>query len=301
MSVYLGTKGRVELRRTSGGQTFSTTISPSEILVAKKLLGLDPISTFETSRLITGDEVQLEGFSNADLTSVTSLAFFASGGANTWSGFVHVDDLGGVRLYETFAHAVTGGTTNAIALAASHSHDIYVRVTIQSTNYRILGQTTSYELNTNREAVDTTVLGEKIRHQVSTLVSGSGRIESFWDYRDTVGSGEYESSQYLYQLLLRAQLGARFDAHFYVKTSGYSPSGDAGTSDDVIYYQVSGILTGTALAFDVANLVKVTADFVTTGEIKLVVLTAPEYAVLMESGDDLLLEDGSDKVLLESE
>ena len=69
----------------------------------------------------------------------------------------------------------------------------------------------------------------------------------------------------------------------------------------MVYYQVSGILTGTALAFDVANVIKVSANFVTTGEIKLVVMTAPEYAVLMESGDDLLLEDGSDKVLLESE
>ena len=130
MSVYLGTKGRVELRRTSGGVTFSTTISLNEILVAKKLLDLDATSVDESSRLLTGDEVQLEGFSDDDLTNPTVLAFFAAGGANTWSGFVHVDDLGAVRLYTTFAHAVSGGTTNAIALAASHSHDIYVRVTI---------------------------------------------------------------------------------------------------------------------------------------------------------------------------
>ena len=296
MSVYLGTKGRVELRRTSGGTTFSTTISTNEVIAAKKLLALDSVSTVETSRLITGDEVSL--------TASSALSFIDSYTESSGSWFVHVDDLGGVRLYATFAHAVTGGTTNAIALNSSYSGSIEVTIEIQSTNYRILGQTTSYELNTSREAVDTTVLGEKIRHQVSTLVSGSGRIESFWDYRDTVGSGEYESSQYLYQLLLRAQLGARFDAHFYVKTSGYSPSGDAGTSDDVIYYQVSGILTGTALAFDVANIVKVTADFVTTGEIKLVVITAPEYAVLMENGDDLLIyDDGTTKykMLLESE
>ena len=76
----------------------------------------------------------------------------------------------------------------------------------------------------------------------------------------------------------------------------------------MIYYQVSGILTGTALAFDIANVVKVKADFITTGEIKLVVLTAPEYAVLIEGGthdgDDLLIdhEDADEyKLLLESE
>ena len=294
MSVYLGTKGRVELRRTSErGASFSTTIETNEVIAAKKLLKLDEQSTDETSQLITGDEIFL--------TADQHLTFIDSWNAETGSWYVHVDDLGGVRLYTTFANAVTGGTTNAVALNSSYSGSIEVTIRIQNANYRILGQTTSYELNTNREAVDITVLGDKMRQQVSALVSGSGRIDSFWDYRDTVGSGDYESSQYLYQLLLRSQLGSSFDAHFYVKTGGYSPSGDAGTSDDVVYYQVSGILTGTALAFDVANTVKVSANFVTTGEIKLVVLTAPEYAVLMESGDDLLLEDGSDKVLLESE
>ena len=297
MSVYLGTKGRVELRRTSErGTTFKTTIETGEVIAAKKLLELDKKSIDETSRLITGDEISL--------TASQLLTFIDSWNAKTGSWFVHVDDLGGVRLYTTFANAVTGGTTNAVALNSSYSGSIEVTIKIQNAKYRILGQTTSYELNTNREAVDITVLGDKMRHQVSSLISGSGRIESFWDYRDTVGSGDYESSQYLYQLLLRAQLGSTFDAHLYVKTSGYSPSGDAGTSDDVIYYQVSGILTGTALAFDVANLVKVTADFVTTGEIKLVVLTAPEYAVLLENGDDLLIyDDGTtkDKMLLESE
>jgi len=293
MSVYLGTKGRVDLRRTSGGASFSTTISTNEVIAAKKLLSLDPVSTAETSRLITGDEISIRASS--------ALSFIDSYTDASGSWFVHIDDLGGARLYTTFANAVTGGTTNAIALNSSYSGSIEVNIEIQNANYRILGQTTSYELNTNREAVDITVLGDKMRHQVSSLVSGSGRIDSFWDYRDTVGGGDYESSQYLYQLLLRAQIGSNFDAHFYVKPEGYSPSGDAGTSDDVIYYQVSGILTGTALAFDVANTVKVSANFVTTGEIKLVVLTAPEYAVLMESGDDLLLEGGSDKVLLESE
>ena len=293
MSVYLGTKGRVELRRTGGGSSFTTTISINEVIATKKLLSLDSVSTAETSRLITGDEVSL--------TASSALSFIDSytGLSGTW--FVHVDDLGGVRLYTTFANAVTGGATNAVALNSSYSGSIEITIEIENSKYRILGQTTSYELNTNREAVDITVLGDKMRHQVSSLVSGSGRIDSFWDYRDTVGGGDYESSQYLYQLLLRAQLGSRFDAHFYVKTGGYSPSGDTGTADDVIFYQVSGILTGTALAFDVANLIKVSANFVTTGEIKLAVLTAPEYAVLMESGDDLLLEDGSDKVLLESE
>ena len=311
MSIYLGSKGRVELRRTGEGAVLETEITPNEVLATKKLLSIGDIDPDGlqnmgiTRRLITGDQVTIR---SADDSTALSFLNGTPGSKSSGTWYIHVDELGGCRLYTSFAHAVSGGTTNAVNLNSSYSATIAITMTVENANYRILGQTTSYELNTNREAVDTTALGDRIREQVSSLLSGSGRIDSFWDYRDTVGSGNYESSQYLYQLILRTALGCRFDAHFYLKPGGYTPSGDAGTSDDVIYYQVSGILTGTALAFDVANIVKVSANFVTTGEIRLVVLTAPEYAVLIEGGthdgDDLLIDhDGTDeyKLLLESE
>ena len=295
MSVYLGTHGRIELQRTFGGREIATTISDNEVISGKKLLGFDLASQGDTSELITGDQLEIRADSNL---------VFISGYTSVKSGkfFINVDELGGVRLYSTFANAVSGGTANAIALVdQSAGWSLAVRFTVLNAIHRILGQISSYELNTNAEFIDITALSDSFRSQWGSLLSGSGRITSYWDYRDTDGGGEYEVAQYLHQLDLRTQIVSKYNAHFYLKVSGYSPSGDAGTSDDVIWYDVKGVLTGTAVSFRTAALVEMTADFVTTGEIRLKVMTAAEYKLLQENTDDILLEqDSAANLLLET-
>ena len=296
MSIYLGTNGQVELQRTFGDRTLSTTISTNEVVATKKRLGFDLASQGDTTELITGDQLEIRADSNL---------VFISGytGVKVGKFFINVDELGGLRLYTTFAHAVSGGTTNAVSLVdQSAGWSLDVRFTVLNAIYRVLGQVSSYELNTNAELVDVTTLSDSFRSQWGSLLSGSGRITSYWDYRDTEGSGEYETAQYLHQLVLRTEVGSEINAHFYLKVSGYTPSGDAGTSDDVIWYDVRGVLTGTAISFRTAGLVEMTADFVTTGEIKLKVMTASEYKVLQENTDFLLLEqDAAANLLLETD
>ena len=295
MAIYLGSRGRVELQRTFGNREIVTTIDNAEVVAAKKRLGFDLASRGDTSELITGDELEIRADSNL---------VFISGYTSVKSGkfFINVDDLGGIRLYTTYAYAVTGGATNAISLVdQSAGWSLDIRLTVQNAIHRILGQVTSYELNTSAEVVDTTALSDDFRNSINGILSGSGRLESFWDYRDTVGSGEYESAQYLHQLILRSEIGSAFNAHFYLKIDGYDPSG-AGSSiaNDVIWYDVEGLISNTAIAFNTGQVVKMTADFVTTGEIKLKVMTAAEYKVLQENTDNILLEqDATANLLLE--
>tara|TARA_Y100001936_G_C15911757_1_gene578973 strand:- start:57 stop:950 length:894 start_codon:yes stop_codon:yes gene_type:complete len=297
MAIYLGSKGRVELQRTFGSREIVTTISDNEVVATKKRLGFDLASQGDTSELITGDELEIRADSNL---------VFISGytGVKTGKFFIHVDELGGIRLYATYAHAITGGTSNAISLVAQSSGwSLDVRFTVQNAIHRILGQVTSYELNTSAEVVDTTALSDDFRNSINGILSGSGRLESFWDYRDTVGAGEYESAQYLHQLVLRSDIGSEFNAHFYLKIDGYDPSGGgAEIANDVIWYDVKGLITNTAIAFNTGQLVKMTADFVTTGKINLKVMTAAEYKLLQENTDFLLLEqDSSANLLLETD
>ena len=296
MSIYLGQRGRVELQRTFGTRVLRTSISTNEVVAAKKRLAFDFVSQGDTTELITGDQIEIRADSNL---------VFISGYTGVKSGkfFINVDELGGIRLYTTYAHAVSGGSTNAVSLVdQSAGWSLDIRIVVENAIHRILGQVTSYELNTRADVVDTTTLSDTFRSQYGSLLSGSGRIESFWDYRDTVGSGEYESAQYLHQLILRSQIGSEFNAHLYLKVENYSPSGDAGTADDVIWYDVKGILTNTAIAFNVGSVVKMTADFVTTGEIKLKVMTASEYKLLQENTDFILLEqDATANLMLESD
>mgnify|MGYP003151002575 FL=1 len=297
MAIYLGSKGRVELQRTFGGREIVTTIDDAEVVATSKRLGFDAASRGDASELITGDELEIRADSNL---------VFISGYTSVKSGkfFIHVDDLGGIRLYATYAHAVSGGATNAISLVAqSAGWSLDVRLTVQNAIHRILGQVTSYELNTSAEVVDTTALSDDFKNSINGLLSGSGRLESFWDYRDTVGAGEYESAQYLHQLVLRSDIGSTFNAHFYLKIDGYDPSGaGANVANDVIWYDVKGLISNTAIAFNTGQLVKMTADFVTTGEINLKVMTAAEYKVLQENTDNILLEqDAAANLLLEAD
>ena len=297
MAIYLGSRGRVELQRTFGGREIVTTIDNAEIVATKKRLGFDLASRGDTSELITGDQLEIRADSNL---------VFISGYTSVKSGkfFIHVDELGGIRLYATYAHAVSGGSTNAISLVdQSAGWSLDIRLTVQNAIHRILGQVTSYELNTSAEVVDTTSLSDYFRNSINGILSGSGRLESFWDYRDTVGAGAYESAQYLHQLILRSDIGSAFNAHLYLKIDGYDPSG-AGTdvANDVIWYDVKGLITNTAIAFNAGQVVKMTADFVTTGKINLKVMTAAEYKVLQENTDNILLEqDATANLLLEAD
>ena len=293
MAVYLGSKGRVELQRSFSGREIVTTIDDAEVVATSKRLGFDAASRGDASELITGDELEIRADSNL---------VFISGYTSVKSGkfFIHVDDLGGIRLYATYAHAVSGGATNAISLVAqSAGWSLDVRLTVQNAIHRILGQVTSYELNTSAAVVDTTALSEDFRNSISGILSGSGRLEALWDYRDTTGSGEYETAQYLHQLILRSEIGSAFNAHFYLKVDGYDPSG-AGSSvaNDVIWYDVQGVITNTAIGFDMSQAVKMTADFVTTGKINLKVMTAAEYKLLQENTDFILLEQHATANLL---
>ena len=298
MSIYLGTKGLIKLRRKTS-ESFTGTVNASDVNTTKKRLSFD----FTHGDLITGDYVE---FTSTDGTVIDFLTTAGWSHLDTpaqqtngkW--YIHVDDLDGLRFYDTFAKAINGGATNAIATAVPGA-SAPIKYQVLNLDPRILGQVTSYELNTNRETVDVTVLGDAQREMYSGLISGNGRIESFWDYRDTVGSNEYEIPHYLTELLLRTRAGSEFDGQFFIKNAGYTPSGAAGTNDDMVWYEVKGLLTGCVLAFQTNNLVKLTANFVTTGPIELKVAREADFELTQEDTGDLLLDQDADSRLMISD
>lgn len=287
MSVYLGTFGKVELQRQFDGNELFSTVNTSDVNATRKRFSFD----FQHGQLLTGDQVEITSTNGAALS-------FISGYTNTSvKKFLHIDDLDGVRLYDTFANAVNGGTANATALAVPGS-DIPIRVKVENIDFKLLAQVNSYELNTERETVDTTTLSDEFRSRISTLMSGSGRMSCFWEYRgDTVN----ELPQYLVQLALRTKVGSQFKARFYLKTNGYNPSGVAAAANDEIWYEFTGVLTACATQFTPSNVVEIAADFITTGDVSLKVSLTPSEAILQENSDDILLDqDGTAKLMLES-
>ena len=102
MPVVLGQKGFIELQRTSLQYALTTTLDTSDVNTSRKRFSVD----FAAGSIITGDKLEISTKDGSNLELVS--------GHNYPDGnwFVAVDDVGGMRLYDTFAHAVGGGASN---------------------------------------------------------------------------------------------------------------------------------------------------------------------------------------------
>ena len=288
MTVYLGTHGQIELKRIFDGGVLKGTIAVSDVNATEKRFSFD----FEHGQLVTGDQVEITS------TDDSALDFIDSYTDSSVKKFVYVDELDGIRLYNTFALAVAGGKTNAVALATP-GNAIPVKVKVQTAAAKLLAQVNSFEINTERETVDTTVLSDEFRSRVNTLISGSGRISAFWEY---TGDTANELPMYLFELAHRTKVGSNFSGQFYIKKSGYNPSGVTARDDDEVWWNVEGIITAAAIQFSPDSTVQITADFITTGEIQLRMKLDQADALLQEdSGDIRLDQDSGAKLLLQQD
>ena len=288
MTVYLGTFGEIELRRVFNGSTLESLIDVADVNATEKRFSFD----FEKNQLLSGDQVEITSRDGSGLDFINGYT------DSSVKKFIHVDELDGIRLYNTFAHAVSGGKANAIALATP-GNEIPIKVIVESAAPRLLAQVNSFEINTERETVDTTVLSDEYRTRVNSLISGSGRISAFWEY---TGNSSQELPMYLYELAHRTKVGSNFIGRFYIKKSGYNPSGVAEHADDEVWWRVEGIITAAAIQFSPDSTVQITADFITTGELRLRMKTDVPDAVLQEdSGEIRLDQDSGAKLLLQQD
>lgn len=283
MSVYLGTFGEVELKRQFDGSELQGTIKPSDVNASGKRFSFD----FDHGQLLTGDQIEITS------TDSSALDFIDSYTKTSVKKYIYVDELDGIFLYNSFAHAVAGGTTNATALAAP-GDDIPIKVVVQNSDYRVLGRVQSYELNTQRETVDVTTLSDEFRNRIGTLMSGSGRMSCEWEY---TGDTTKELPNYLLELVLRTKVGSTFQGRFYIKTSGYNPANHSDASDDAVWYEVSGVLTACAVQFTPNQMVQITADFITTSKIELRMNLEVPSKLLQEDNSELITEQSTDDAI----
>jgi hypothetical protein len=276
MTVYLGTHGKVELKRAFDGGVVSSTIKADDVNATAKRFSFD----FDHGQLLTGDQIEITSTDNSALDFIDSYT------DSSVKKFIYVDELDGIRLYDSFANAVAGGKTNATSLAAP-GNDIPVEVEVKNASHRVIAQVNSFEINTERETVDTTSLSDEFRTRVNTLISGSGRINAFWEY---TGDTTNELPNYMMELALRTRVGSNFEGRFYLKVKDYNPSGVTARSNDEIWYQANGIITAAAVQFAPDNTVQITADFVTTGEIQLRMDLEVADTTLTEGGDEVVLD-----------
>ena len=276
MSIYLGDSGGVTLQRTAAGAGYIA----GELVVADVDANAKRWSfDYPTGAIITGDRIEIATQDGSDLELVDGHVF----PDGRW--FAHVDMAGGIRLYTSFEESVNGGFANAIALVTpSKNQFIYVRS--RDEDYNCVAQVQNYEITTSRETVDLTVLGENFRENYSNgLISGQGTLNCLWEYRRQPCDDEVDASSevphYFAQLVLRLEQGSFFKGHFFLSRCG-TPA---------VWYEADCVVTNVAFTFDPTQIVRTQIQFVTTGQIKLMLGELPSY-LLLQDDDKLLKEDG---------
>lgn len=290
MTVFLGSHGTVKLRRNAGQRVTSIVdrIDPGDINTNLNRIGLDT----SLDNLLTGDRVDLSTTDPRGLVCFATSAWQSAVVESTISAYVNVNAAGGLRFFPTFADAVNNTRANELTVVAFAGASIPVTYTVRDVSYNTLGNVISYQLNTDREALDSTTLSDKFKNQYAAgLISGNGTIDCIFDYTT---QGSKETPLLMLQLIQRLDIGSEFDCAFYLTDAAIDPT------VQTIFYQASAMVTQSGVVVDAADIIRCTIDFVTTGEIRLLVGQPADY-ILKEDEDRIVLEQSLGFLLQETD
>jgi len=288
MTFFVGYTGSIKLQR-GGENSFNADVSPDDVNTVLNRFGFEG----SDDNLITGDLVEL---STNDARGLLFLSpgVWASGNTTVFDnfrGYANVNAAGGIRLFPTFEDAVNNERANEYVLASFVGDPLPIEVGVRDSRFNTLGSVTSFDLNTDRAALETTSLTDKFKQQYSAgLLSGNGSIECLFSYE---GLADQDTPLFLLQVINRLDVGSTFKALLSLSSTEPTP----GNTND-IYYDIEAVVTRAGVTVNADALVACSIDFVTTGEFKLRVGVPPEY-ILKEDGDLIYLERSLDYLLKE--
>ena len=302
MAIWLGSAGAIRLKRSWQNQVFDY-ITPTGVNVGLKRFGFEDGITGIT----TGDRVQFKrvdenGKAVEDLLDFVDASGWLDGTQhNDGAWYCHADSVGGVRLYDRWEHALRNDPAFAIELnkASERYRVAYKNV---NTNENCLAQVTSWTLNTNRDTVDVSGLGDQFRKQFSGMVSGSGTVECLFDYdyhrsqEDCDNDYDKELPIFMHKLAIRQEVGSTFTGMFLMRQAYTMPIADLVDRERVgneLFYLCECVVTNVATELAPTEMIRSSIDFVTTGKIQLL-FAYPADQLLQEDGDGLLSQDDSD-------
>jgi hypothetical protein len=294
MTFFAGHTGAVLLRRSSQAASFNTVISNDDVNPTLNRVGFDG----SLENLVTGDRVTIS------TDDPRNLIFFP---ATTWpivetlqssiALFINVNLYGGLRFFRSFQAAVNNDRSQEISVVTFAGDPLPVTVEVEDLGFNVLGSVTSFDFQTEREAVETTSLSDKFKQQYSAgLISGSGSLDALFSVGDT---DNRETSLLLLQLIQRVEIGSAFEAQLFITNENVY-----GSNLDV-YYQFNAVITRAGVEVASDGIISTSIDFLSTGEVALKVGLAPSK-ITLQNGGYMLLENfggttvGEDRLLLET-
>ena len=290
MAVFLGNHGNVRLRRGIDAPygILEDRIKPDDVNTSLNRLSFDGA----VDHLLTGDRIDISTADARGLVCFATSAWSSATVEPTISAYVHVNAVGGLRFFYQFENAVNNNRAAEISLAAFAGAALEINVRVRDVAFNVLGNVTSYTLNTSRETIDTTSLSDKFQKQYSAgNISGSGSIDCLFDYTST---GIKETPLLMLQLIHRVDIGSEFDLALYLVDKELSQSLIN------VFYEMQAMVTQTGVTMNADGAITCTIDFVTTGEIRLLVGEPAGY-VLKEDDDSIEIEQSLDFLLKETE
>ena len=314
MAYYTGDAGCIELKRTGGGGRNPCGSTDTEDALNRIRVHLDDGDVnLERRRFnvrengtevrgiegtfISGDQIDIATVDGSDLQLIEGHEY------NDWRGFVHVDPLGGMKLYTRFEDALSGETSRALPLITwPETQELFMSTRADS--FTPLGNVTSFEFTTERQTIDTTILGQEfVSRYEAGLISGQGVINCIWEDSanlcDETGiptAGGYEFPYYLSQLCIRLKEGADFFGRFFI----YKNDSLNIPVESSVWYEAECIVTQVSTSVEPGRLITSTINFVTTGKFRLS-SGVPPYYLLQEDGFSYILleqNQGLDKILI---
>ena len=289
MTYFVGNVGNVRLRRNNE-ITLSASVKDADVTVVLNRVGFDN----SIDNLLTGDKVTISTDDTRGLLFFTVGSWVDGEGVEqrTFSAFVNVNAAGGLRFFPTFADAINNNRAVEYQTQSFTGAPLLVKLVVRDVSSNVLGDVRSYTFNTDREGLDATTLNDKFKRMYSAgLISGSGSIDCLFN---NLTSGVKETPLLMLQLIHRVDIGSEFDCLLSITDSENDP---ALSASDNIYYEFTAMVTRAGLELSASDIISCSIDFVTTGEIKLLV-GRPSGYILKEDDDRIALNQSSLDFLL---
>jgi hypothetical protein len=289
MTYFIGNVGNVRLRRNNE-VVLSALVKDADVTVALNRVGFEAA----TDNLLTGDKVTISTADPRGLLFFTVGSWVDGEGVEqlSFSAYINVNAAGGLRFFPTFADAVNNNRAAEYQVQSFVGDPLLIQLVVRDISANVLGDVTGYTFNTDREGLDATTLNDKFKRMYSAgLISGSGKIDCLFN---NVTSGVKETPLLMLQLIHRVDIGSEFDCLLSITDSANDP---ALSASDNIYYEFTAMVTRSGLELSASDVISCSIDFVTTGEIKLLV-GRPSGYILKEDDDRLALNQNSLAFLL---
>jgi len=286
MTYFLGTLGNVRLRRNNE-VTLQAVVKDADVTPVLNRVGFDG----SIENLLTGDRITISTSDSRGLLFFTVGSWVDGEGVEqrSFSPYINVNTAGGLRFFPTFADAVNNNRAAEYEVKSFAGDPILVTITVRDIAANVLGCVSNYEFNTDRESLDTTTLSDKFKRMYSAgLISGAGSIDCAFNYET---SGIKETPLLMLQLINRVDIGSQFDCLLSITDSENDPS----VAD--IYYEFEAMVTRSGIQVAAGDVITCRIDFVTTGEIRLLV-GRPSGYILKEDDDRLALNQNNLEFLL---